>query len=73
MKFTTPSGSRFDTEVTAKSNLLMTFDANGNQVFDHLRLTGRYTMTTQFMQPVAMIEVEHSFGLTEVCEEFIWQ
>ena len=73
MKITTPNGSRFNTEIPAKSNLLMIFDDNGNQEFDRLRLTGRFTIETEFMKPVAMIEVEHSFGITEISEDFIWQ
>jgi hypothetical protein len=73
MKITTPNGSHFNTEIPAKSNLLMVFDDNGNQEFDRLRLTGRFTIETEFMKPVAMIEVEHSFGITEISEDFIWQ
>ena len=51
----------------------MVFDDNGNQEFDRLRLTGKFTIETEFMKPVAMIEVEHSFGITEISEDFIWQ
>ena len=73
MNIITPNGSKFNTELPAKSNLLMVFNDNGEQVFDRLRLTGRYTIETEFMKPVAMIEVEHSFGITEISEDFIWQ
>ena len=73
MNIITPNGNKFNTELPAKSNLLMVFSDNGTQEFDRLRLTGRFTIETEFMKPVAMIEVEHSFGITEVSEDFIWQ
>ena len=73
MNIITPNGNKFNTELPAKSNLLMVFTDNGTQVFDSLRLTGRFTIATEFLEPKAMIEVVHSFGTTEINEDFIWQ
>jgi hypothetical protein len=73
MNIITPNGNKFNTELPAKSNLLMVFTDNGEQVFDRLRVTGKYTVVTQFMKPVAMIEVEHSFGTDEICEDYLLQ
>lgn len=69
----TAKGSRFDTSKPAKSNVIMVLDENGNQVMDTLRITGRYTTVSEFMESVTMVEVEHSFGIDEVNEDFIWQ
>ena len=73
MNIITPNGNKFNTELPAKSNLLMVFTDNGTQVFDRLQLTGRFTVATEFLEPKAMIEVVHSFGTTEINEDFIWQ
>lgn len=69
----TPNGSKFDLSKPAKSNLLMIFNENGNQEFDELRLTGNQTIVEEFKEKKSMIEVEHSFGITEINEDFLWQ
>jgi hypothetical protein len=69
----TVKGTKFDTEKPAKSNVLMILNENGNQVIDVLKITGNKTTVKEFMEDVDMIEVETSFGLTEVNEEFLWQ
>jgi hypothetical protein len=69
----TAKGSRFDTSKPAKSNVIMVLNEDGNSIMDSLRITGRYTVVTEFMESVTMIEVEHSFGIDEVNEDFIWQ
>lgn len=73
MKITTPKGSVFNTDLPAKSNILMILDSKGNQVMDTLRITGKFTVVKEFMEDVAMIEVEHSFGKDEVNEDLLWQ
>ena len=40
---------------------------------DTLRITGKTTVETECKQPQTMIEVEHSFGITEINEDFLWQ
>lgn len=69
----TAKGSNFDLSRPAKSNLCMVLDGNGNQVLDTLTLTGNQTVVEQFREKISMVEVETSFGVTEVCEDFIWQ
>ncbi len=69
----TVKGSMFDTSKPAKSNVIMVLNEDGNPIMDSLRITGRYTVVTEFMESVTMIEVEHSFGIDEVNEDFIWQ
>jgi hypothetical protein len=73
MTITTANNAKFDTTKPAKSNIFMVFDSSGQKVMDSLRITGKTTTVTEFMRPVTMIEVEHSFGIDEVNEEFIWQ
>ena len=73
MTLITVKNAKFDTSKPAKSNIFMVLDDNGNQVMDTLRITGRTTQVIEFMQPMTMIEVEHTFGIDEVCEDFIWQ
>lgn len=73
MTITTAKGSKFNTDLPAKSNIIMVLDDNGNQVMDTLRITGNMTTVMEFMEPMSMIEVEHSFGKDEVCEDFLWQ
>lgn len=51
----------------------MVLDGNGKQVMDTLRITGKFTTTTLFMESTAMIEVEHTYGIDEVNEDFLWQ
>ena len=73
MIITTAKNAKFDTSKPAKSNLIMILDDNGKQVMDTLRITGNMTTVMEFMEPVSMIEVEHSFGKDEVNEDFLWQ
>jgi hypothetical protein len=73
MIITTAKGSKFDTDKPAKSNICMILTGNGKQVLDTLRLTGKTTTVEEFMEKTSMIEVETSFGITEVNEEFLWQ
>lgn len=73
MIITTAKNAKFDTSKPAKSNIIMVLDDNGNQVMDTLRITGNMTTVMEFMEPVSMIEVEHSFGKDEVNEDFLWQ
>ncbi len=73
MIITTVKNAKFDTEKPARSNTIMYLDDNGNQVMDKLRITGNMTTVVEFMEQVSMIEVETSFGLHEVNEDFIWQ
>jgi hypothetical protein len=73
MTIKTPKGAIFDSEKSAKSNLFMVLDGNGKQVMDTLRITGKFTTTTLFMESTAMIEVEHTYGIDEVNEDFLWQ
>jgi hypothetical protein len=73
MIITTVKNAKFDTGKPARSNTIMYLDDNGNQVMDKLRLTGNMTIVVEFMEQVSMIEVETSFGLQEVNEDFIWQ
>lgn len=70
---TTTQGTVFDLSKPAKSNLAMILDTNGFQVMDTLKLTGNVTNVSIFGESVAMIEVETSFGITEIDENFIWQ
>ena len=70
---TTVKGARFDTDKPAKSNLCMVLDGSGNQVMDSLRITGKMETVTEFMQPVSMVEVETSYGTTQVKEDYLWQ
>ena len=73
MTIKTPKGAIFDTEKSAKSNLFMVLDGNGKQVMDTLRITGKFTTATLFMESTARIEVEHTYGIDEVNEDFLWQ
>ena len=73
MIITTAKIAKFDTTKPAKSNIIMVLDENGKQVMDTLRLTGNTTTVTEFGKPVTMIEVEWSFGIDEVNEDFLWQ
>ncbi len=71
--FKTAGGSKFDLSKPAKSNICMVLDNNGRQVMDTLKLTGNHTVVELFMEKKSMIEVEWSFGVTEICEDFLWQ
>lgn len=73
MIITTAKGARFNTDQPAKSNIVMVLNDKGRQVMDTLRLTGRTETVKEFMEDVSMIEVEGSFGLTQVNEDFLWQ
>ena len=73
MTIKTPKGAIFDTEKSAKSNLVTTLDANGRQVIDTLEITGKMSICEKFGEQFAMIEVKHSFGITEVSEDYLWQ
>jgi len=73
MTIKTPKGAIFNTEKAAKSNLVMVLDNNGKQVFDRLEITGKMSICEQFGEQFAMIEVEHSFGTTEISEDYLWQ
>lgn len=74
MIITTPRKSTFDTEKPARSNIVMVLNKFGNQVMDTLKLTGNFS-TVEMMdgEQLAMIEVEHSFGISEVSEDYLWQ
>lgn len=69
----TAKGARFDTSKPALSSTCMILDSNGEQVMDALRLTGRMTTVTEFNKSTSMVEVEFSFGKTEINEDFLWQ
>lgn len=73
MIITTAQGMKFDTSKPASSSLMMVLNDKGQPVLDTLRLTGKVETVTQFMQPISMIEVESSFGVTDICEEFLYQ
>lgn len=73
MIITTAKGNRFDTTKPATSNIVMVLDDNGNQVKDILRVTGNMETVKEFMEDMSMIEVDGSFGLTQVSEDFLWQ
>jgi hypothetical protein len=73
MKISTEKGRVFDTDRPAKSNLIMVFDDQMQQKFDELKLTGKTTTVTEFGEKISMIEVEHSFGVDEINEDFLWQ
>lgn len=74
MTITTPKNSVFDTSKPVRSNLLMVLNASGESIMDdNCYLTGKYTVVEQFMEKTAMLEVSHSYGTDEVCEDFLWQ
>lgn len=73
MIITTAKGMKFDTEIPAKSNVIMVLNNSGNQCMDKLKLTGKQTVVKIDREDTSMIEVEHSFGIDEVCEDFLWQ
>lgn len=73
MIINTATGAKFNTELPAKSNLLMVLGNNGRMEHDTLKLTGKYTLVSLFRETITMIEVEHSFGTTELLEETLWQ
>lgn len=73
MIFKTEQGTIFNTDMPAKSNLLLVFNEKGERVFDHLKLTGNFTYVEEFGERKAMVEVSHSFGTDEINEEFLWQ
>lgn len=69
----TAKGTNLDLSKPAKSNICMVLDGKGRQVMDELRLTGNQTIVEEFGEKVSMVEVETSFGVTEVNEDFLWQ
>jgi hypothetical protein len=69
----TSTGMKFDINKPARSNMFMILDDNGRQIMDTLKLTGRTQTETEFMQPVTLVEVAHSFGTDFVQEDLIWQ
>lgn len=73
MILTTAKGSKFDTEKPAKSNICMILTGSGKQVLDTLRITGKQTIVEEFQEKISMVEVEHSFGIDEINEDFLWQ
>jgi hypothetical protein len=73
MILTTAKGSKFDTEKPAKSNICMILTGSGKQVLDTLRITGKQTIVEEFQEKISMVEVEHSFGVDEINEDFLWQ
>jgi hypothetical protein len=73
MIITTAKGTKFDTSKPAKSNICMVLDNQGRQVMDTLRITGNQTEVSIFMEKTSMVEVEHSFGVDEICEDYLWQ
>ena len=73
MIITTSKGAKFNTDIPARSNIITVLNGKGQKVMDTLRITGNTSTVIEFMQPVTMIEVEHSFGKDEVNEDFLWQ
>jgi hypothetical protein len=73
MIITTQKGAKFDTDKPARSNICCKLDDRGRKVPDKLRVTGRMTTAIEFHKPISMIEVETSFEITEVHEDFLWQ
>ena len=71
MKLLTAKSATFDTEQPAKSNVCMVLTDKGKQVMDTLKITGNQTTVEMFGEKVSMVEVEHSFGKDEICEEYI--
>lgn len=69
----TVNGAKFNTNFPAKSSVITVLNNAGNKIPDTLKLTGKTEEVVEFMRPVTMIEVEHSFGTDFVNEEFIWQ
>jgi len=70
----TVKGAKFDISKPAKSNVCMVLDGKGRQVMDVLRITGNQTVINEGNQDAfSMVEVEHSFGIDEVNEDFLWQ
>ncbi len=73
MIITTARGANFDTDKPATSPIIMVLDEKGRQRKDILRITGRSTEVMEFMEPMTMVEVEHSFGIDEVSEDYLYQ
>lgn len=69
----TAKGSNLDLSKPAKSSVCMVLNDKGNQVMDVLKITGNQTIVEIFGEKTSMVEVEHSFGKDEICEDFIWQ
>ena len=73
MDIITARCNTFDTGKPARSNICMVLDDKGRQILDTLELTGKQTVVEIFGEKVSMIEVKHSYGTDEVCEDFLWQ
>ena len=69
----TVKGAKLDTAKPAKSSICTVLNARGNKVLDVLRITGNLETVEEFGEKVSMVEVETSFGVTQVNEEFLFQ
>jgi hypothetical protein len=73
MEIKTAKGARFYTDKPAKSPTITVLNAAGRPIMDTLKITGKTTEVVEFMEPLTMIEVEYSFGTTEVSEDYLFQ
>lgn len=74
MMLLTTTGSRWDTEIPARSNLITHISDNGNKVMSQLIIQGISGTHTEFGELKTDLIVADQFGNThEICEDFIWQ
>lgn len=73
MIITTVKGSKFNTDLPARSSVIMVLNERGRSVMDTLKLTGNTEEVIEFMKPTTMVEVIHSFGTDFVNEDYVWQ
>lgn len=71
---TTTTGSKWNTEIPARSNLVMHLNDKGQQVMSTLTIISIAGTHEEFREVKTDLNVKDQFGETyEICEDFIWQ
>lgn len=71
---TTTTGSKWNTEIPARSNLVMHLNDKGQQVMSTLTIVSIAGTHEEFRQIKTDLIVKDQFGETyEICEDYIWQ
>jgi len=71
---TTTTGTKWNTELPARSNLITHLNDKGQQVVSSLTILSIAGTHEEFRQIKTDLIVKDQFGETyEICEDFIWQ
>lgn len=71
---TTTTGTKWNTEIPARSNLITHLNDKGQQVVSSLTILSIAGTHEEFQETKTDLLVKDQFGETyEICEDYIWQ